>query len=223
LEEAELVVVRGRSVAVLATVLQAERLGIPTINARAAIAAVHNKLEMAVALEVAGVPTPPTWIGPPHELARRVPGSAYPLMLKPIFGDNAHGLRLVAGAAELAVLKWPEPVALAQGYLATDGRDLKLYGIGDRLFAVRKPSPFCPGPLAVGREVQPVSLTPELVRLGRRCGRLFGLELFGVDCLETEEGVVVVEVNEFPNYTGVPGAAEALADHVLARLAAGAS
>jgi len=36
-------------------------------------------------------------------------------------------------------------------------------------------------------------ITPELTYLGRRCGRLFGLDLFGVDCIETEEGVMVIE------------------------------
>ena len=54
------------------------------------------------------------------------------------------------------------------------------------------------------------------VDLARRCGKLFGLELYGVDCLQTDAGTVVIEVNEFPNYTGVPGADEKLADYVLA-------
>ena len=40
---------------------------------------------------------------------------------------------------------------------------------------------------------------------------------YGVDTVETAEGVVVLEVNEFPNFTAVAGAAGALADHVLAR------
>jgi hypothetical protein len=46
------------------------------------------------------------------------------------------------------------------------------------------------------------------------CGRLFHLDLFGVDCIETPGGPIVLEVNEFPNYTGVPGADGRLADFV---------
>jgi len=216
----DLVVARGRSHGVLAALLLAERLGVVTVNARAAIDAVHNKLDMAVGLAAAGVPVPPTWVGPPSRLARRVPPSAYPLVLKPIFGDNASGLRLVDDARELAQLRWPEPVALAQRYLAGDGWDLKLYGIGERLFAVRKPSPFCPGRQPTLAGVERVSLTRELIGLGQRCRRLFGLELLGIDCLESAGGPVVIEVNEFPNYTGVPDADELLADHVVARLGA---
>jgi glutathione synthase/RimK-type ligase-like ATP-grasp enzyme len=55
--------------------------------------------------------------------------------------------------------------------------------------------------------------------LALRCGRLFGLELFGVDCVEGPGGPLVIEVNEFPNYTGVPRADELLADHVVACVA----
>jgi glutathione synthase/RimK-type ligase-like ATP-grasp enzyme len=46
---------------------------------------------------------------------------------------------------------------------------------------------------------------------------LFGLELYGVDCIETPNGPVVIEVNDFPNYSGVPGSDQLLADHVIFR------
>jgi ribosomal protein S6--L-glutamate ligase len=217
---ADLVVARGRSPAVLAALMLAERLRVPTINHRIAVDAVHNKLDMAVTLATAAVPVPPTWIGPAARLARRIPPSAYPLLLKPIFGDNATGLRLAQDPAGLRDMRWPEPIVLAQRYLPSDGHDVKVYGIGERLFAVRKPSPFCPDGRVVPTGVERVPLTSELAALGERCRDLFGLDLFGVDCLEGEAGVVVIEVNEFPNYTGVPDADELLAEHVLTRLPA---
>jgi ribosomal protein S6--L-glutamate ligase len=223
LAAADLVVARGRSHPVLAELLLAELRGVATINARAAVDAVRNKLDMAIRLAAAGVPVPPTWAGRPVQLARRVPRSAYPIVLKPIFGDNAVGLALVRDARELADLRWPAPAALAQRWLAGDGRDLKLYGIGERMFAVRKPSPFRPDREAACSDVEPVSLTPELIALGERCRRLFGLELLGIDCIETADGPVVIEVNEFPNYTGVTDADELLADYVLGRLPDGRS
>jgi ribosomal protein S6--L-glutamate ligase len=64
-------------------------------------------------------------------------------------------------------------------------------------------------------ELMPV--TPAERALAVRCRRLFGLDLYGIDCIRTPEGPVVIEVNEFPNYTGVPEASDRLADHVLAR------
>jgi glutathione synthase/RimK-type ligase-like ATP-grasp enzyme len=116
-------------------------------------------------------------------------------------------------------LEWTEPVALAQTYMPTDGYDLKLYGIGDEVWAVRKPSPFNKRSEDDGAESKAglVPLTPELQALGRRCGELFGLELYGVDCIETADGPLVIEINDFPNYTGVPEADERLADYVIRR------
>jgi glutathione synthase/RimK-type ligase-like ATP-grasp enzyme len=213
LYDIDLVVGRGRSLALLCLLTWAESCGARTINRRAAIAAVHNKAEMAVRLAAEGLPTPKTFLGHPGELAATVPRDSYPLILKPSFGDNCQGLELVEGPGELASLSWPEPLVLAQEFLPTDGNDLKLYVVGGEVWAVRKPSPL------TDRNGAPelIAQTPELTQLARRCGDLFGLELYGVDCLETEAGTVVVEVNEFPNYTGVPDADDTLADYVLAR------
>jgi ribosomal protein S6--L-glutamate ligase len=137
----------------------------------------------------------------------------YPLILKPIFGDNARGLRTVKSRADIASLEWPEPMVLAQRYVAGAGRDLKLYGIGRQVWAVRKPSPLN-GRVGTSDKVEPVETTPALQDLGRRCADLFGLELYGVDCIETEDGPVVIEVNDFPNFTGVPDADNKLAQYL---------
>ena len=58
--------------------------------------------------------------------------------------------------------------------------------------------------------------------IAARCGEVFGLELYGVDCIHTPDGPVVVEVNDFPNYSAIPEADGKLADYVLARLRKGA-
>jgi ribosomal protein S6--L-glutamate ligase len=221
----DLIVARGRSWGVLCLLSWAEALAIPTINRRAAIAAVHNKAEMAVTLASAGVPTPLTLLGPLQSLARRAAGWRYPLVLKPLFGDNGRGLHLVNSPEELTTLQWREPFALAQEFVPSSGADLKLYAIGDEVWAVRKPSPFgrngkqlLQTPSEQNPSAEMLAVSPALQELARRCGRLFGLELYGVDCIETPEGPVVIEVNEFPNYTVVPEAGEKLADYIIGRL-----
>ena len=205
----DVVVPRGRSLELLSLVACAERRGVPVVNGRRAIGAVHNKLEMSAALIAAGIHTPRAFAGPPERLAAEVPADCFPLVVKPAFGDNGHGLKFVRDAGELTGLDWSEPVALAQRFVPGDGLDLKLYGAGEAVWAVRKPSPLTPG--AGHREPRPVPLTAELEALGRRCGELFGLRLYGVDCVESADGPVVIEVNEYPNYTGVPGADVCLA------------
>lgn len=216
LDDADLVVVRGRSTAALALAALAEAAGVPTVNSRAATERVRNKAELAVAVAVAGIPCPATVLGSPRRLADELGSDEYPIVLKPVFGDNGEGLRLIAGPNEMRRVAWPEAVALGQRFVPTDGWDLKLYAIGDRVFAVRKPAPFPPGAAArlpAGAVSVPVTLA--LRELALRCGRLFGLELFGVDCVEAAGGPLVIEVNEYPNYTGVAGADELLADRVM--------
>ncbi len=214
-EGLDLIVGRGRSWALLALLDWAERGGILTINRRSAVAAVHNKAHMSIAFASDGLPIPRTFFGSIQYLAKEIPHDFYPIILKPIFGDNSRGLLVVDHAGEMARTDWPEPVALAQRYFQTNGFDLKLYGIGDQISAVRKRSPFNQTRAEITEGE--ITLTPQLRDLGQRCGRLFGLDLFGVDCIETEEGVLIIEINDYPNYTNVPNANAQLADYVLRR------
>jgi ribosomal protein S6--L-glutamate ligase len=216
LEGVDIVVPRGRSLVLLSLVACAERYGRPVVNGRGAIEAVRNKLDMAVALVAAGMPTPRTYAGPLARLAKTLPESAYPVVLKPVFGDNGRGLRLVADPEQLRDIDWPEPVAIAQELVAGDGMDLKLYGIEGNVWAVRKPSPLTP-PGSGARAPGLARLTPERAALATRCGELFGLDLYGVDCIETAGGPVVIEVNEYPNYSWVPDADRHLAELVESR------
>jgi ribosomal protein S6--L-glutamate ligase len=223
LDGLEVVVARGRSWELLCLLAWAEASGVPTINRKAAIAGVHNKAEMSVRIAEHDLPAPRTWLGNPAALAREVPDDAYPLILKLIFGDNCRGLEVVASRRELEAVDWPEPVAIAQTYHRTDGYDLKLYGIGGDVWGVRKPSPFNASRAGVSGDAEAVELTPDLERLGRRCGEIFGLELFGVDCIVCDSGPLVIEVNDYPNFTAVPDADRRLAEFVERRLEAARS
>jgi ribosomal protein S6--L-glutamate ligase len=55
-----------------------------------------------------------------------------------------------------------------------------------------------------------------------KCGEVLGLHLYGVDLVRTEQGPCVVDVNYFPGYKGVPGAAKLIADYVYRYAVAGA-
>ncbi|HEY6097857.1 MAG TPA: ATP-grasp domain-containing protein [Anaeromyxobacter sp.] len=213
-----ILVARGRSPALLDLLGRAEAAGVATLNRRAAIASVMDKAGMARALAAAGIASPVTRVGTAAAIATTSRPSDFPIVVKPVFGDNARGVRVVRSRAELEGLAWSEPVALAQPLVPSDGHDLKLYVAGEAVWAVRKPSPIAPGRAG---PAQPLPMTPALEALARRCGRLFGLELFGVDCIETPRGPVVIEVNDFPNYTGIPDADARLARHVVDRVFAG--
>lgn len=211
LQGLDMLVARGRSPELLARLALAEEAGLPTANRRSAIASVVDKAYMAAALRAARVPTPDTWIGPIEQLRRDIPHAAYPLVVKPVFGDNCRGVRIVTNRVALEILTWAEPCAIAQRFIPNDGFDVKLYAIGPHVWAMRKPSPLHATP----GTATPIPLPAAWRELARRCGDVFGLHLFGVDCIERDGELLVIEVNDFPNYTGVPGADTLLAAHVL--------
>jgi ribosomal protein S6--L-glutamate ligase len=117
--------------------------------------------------------------------------------------------------AELATLALPEGAPaflLAQRYVDNPGFDIKLYVTGTQVYAVMKKSPLH-ADMNVREELIPV--TPELRRLALRMGAPFGLDIYGVDVVQTPEGWVGVDINDFPSFGGVPGAVVLIAKFIL--------
>jgi ribosomal protein S6--L-glutamate ligase len=219
-EGIDVAVARGRSWSVLCLLEWLDRRAVPVINRRSAIAAVHNEAEMTVRLASAGLPMPRTWLGPLTQLGEQLSGADFPVIVKPVFGDNCRGLEVICSREQLSALHWLDSLAVVQAFIPGLEFDLKLYCIGSEVWAVRKPSPlaakFFPGSSANGAELLPVS--PAWRDVALRCGEVFGLELYGVDCIETSAGLLVIEVNEFPNYSAVPGADEKLSQYVVSSI-----
>jgi ribosomal protein S6--L-glutamate ligase len=218
LGEYEGVVARTRHGVGLVMLAYAEAHGLTVINSYAATERIRNKAEMAVRLSRAGLQAAFTVLAPDVANLRGLPRERFPLILKPTFGDNSRGLVLVREPGELMEIDWREDLVLGQSYLPNDGYDLKLYVCGDDVFAVRKPSPFNDDPTASAYRVQ---ADAAMVDLARRCGAAFGLDIYGVDTIQTPQGLVVIEVNEFPNFSGLDEAPERLAEYVLARVKRG--
>jgi ribosomal protein S6--L-glutamate ligase len=66
----------------------------------------------------------------------------------------------------------------------------------------------------------PVPVTPVFQDLVKGCREEFGLILFGLDVLESTNGPVIVDVNEFPNYTGIDEAPAVIGDLLLQKATA---
>jgi ribosomal protein S6--L-glutamate ligase len=210
----DVVVSRTRNGLGLTMLSYAEAAGALTINSYAATERIRNKANMGVILSRSGIACPRTILAWDLSSLAGLPEQEFPLIVKPTYGDNSRGLLLLRGREDLDGLDWAEDFVLAQRYLPNDGFDLKLYVCGKTIFAVRKPSPLNPDPKA---SLEVVSPTNQMIDLARRCGAAFGLEIYGVDTIETPNGLAVIEVNEFPNFSGIESAGECIATHVLER------
>ena len=95
-------------------------------------------------------------------------------------------------------------MVLAQEYVESGAVDLKVYAAGDRVWAVRRPSPLVLPGRAVPTGVEPVEVTPQLRRIADACARAFGAPAVrDRRPRDLTAGSLVVDVNEFPNFTGV--------------------
>jgi ribosomal protein S6--L-glutamate ligase len=217
------VVSRGRHLAGLGLLAAASALGVPTVNDPKAIELVRNKIGMQAVLAHHDIPLPRTWFAGDPAVFGQLSEDFFPLVVKPYDGDGSRGLALLTKPADVALLPpitGRRSLYLAQEYLATDGFDLKLYGVGSKVWAVRKPSPVIfsgPGPVepVAVVDAELVDIDRQLLDIALTCGRACQLELFGVDVAMTPDGPFVIEVNDFPTYSAVPGAGVAIAEHVL--------
>lgn len=218
---------RGRDLTGLALLSAVSALGVLAFNAPHAIELVRNKIAMQAVLHQHHLPMPASWFAADASAFATVAAARFPLVVKPFDGDGARGLWLLRrpqDALHLPPMRADRSIYLAQQLLDTDGWDLKLYGIGSDVWAVRKPSPveFGEAGPATTRpamaEAEVVDLDAWLRDIALTCGRACGLDLWGVDVALTPAGPFIIEVNDFPTYSAVPGAGACIAGHVLARV-----
>jgi len=214
----DVVLPRSRHPFALALLKEAEVRGATSVNPWTAVMKVRNKARGTLALARRGIPVPPTFLAHrPGDLAA-IDGRFFPLVLKPYLGDNARGIVIVTHPDQLAALEWADVMVLAQPFLDVGGTDLKLYVVEGDVWATLRTSPLQPD------QSVPVTadVTPELRNLALACGEAFGLRVFGVDVLQTGRGPIVVDVNDFPNYTGVEEATAAIGSLLLSESATAA-
>ncbi len=194
------------------TILEAaEAVGIPTINNSRAIRLIRDKAVAVAFGQACGLPIPITYfVGHPRALVK-VPHKVYPLIVKPSNGTSLQDIHLVHTPEEMAQLTLDEQsYYLAQHYVENTGFDIKLYVTGQEVHAIVKSSPLHG---TVQEEEIPVS--HEMLQLARRVGQVFGLDLYGVDVLETSDGLMLVDINDFPSFYGVPRKVASVAEYIL--------
>jgi ribosomal protein S6--L-glutamate ligase len=190
--------------------------GVVTINDAAAIRLVRDKTVCAAMARANGIPFPITYFLARPELLTQVPAEHYPLIVKPASGSANRGIHLIERPATVIAMLGEgvldfDGFLIAQPYAHNSGYDIKAYNAGSHVFALRRPSPLN----SSDAEDEPIEVTRELGDLILQIGRVFGLDIYGVDLLKTTEGWVAVDVNDFPSFGGVPEAVVWIADTIV--------
>ena len=192
----------------------AEAVGIPTINNSRAIRLVRDKAVAAAFARAHGLPVPPTYFVAHPRLLEQIPIEDYPLVVKPTNGSSCKGIYRLNSPADLATLEMDETdgsFLLAQRYAENTGFDIKVYVTGNEVYAaIAKKSP-----LHGDVEEKFIPLTPELRRITLQVGKLFGLDIYGIDVVETPQGLAILDINDFPSFGRVPRAVVRISEYIL--------
>ena len=184
-----------------------------TINRSRSIRLARDKAVASALCRNHGIPSPLTYFAATGDLLTSVPPELYPIVVKPSMGSSGEYLRLVRSPSEMAELatSLPAKMYLAQPFVENAGFDLKLYCTGRDVFTTVQASPL-------HEEVAPAATlidTPaELRRLVETIGKIFDLDVFGVDVVESPEGPMVVDINDFPSFRLVPNGPALVAEHI---------
>jgi len=205
-----------------------EKLGIVVWNDARAIERCVDKSMTSFLLGQAGVPTPPTWTMESGDLARALveqEAPRGPLVLKPLFGAQGRGLRLIRRPEDL-----PAPEAIAGVYYlqrfqangAEDFTDYRLFVLRGRVIGamMRRASTWITN---VKQGGQPLAIAPDakMERLAIAAAEAVGAKIAGVDVLVAADGgPTVLEVNSMPAWSGLQkvsrrNIAEAIASAML--------
>jgi ribosomal protein S6--L-glutamate ligase len=222
----------------LAVLTQMENLGIPLTASSSAIRRSKDKMACLQALCAAGVPVPPTALArqsPDEEWAVEEVGGP-PVVLKFLTGTHGVGVFLAESAESAKSIldaMWSlEKNLIVQRYIhIARGRDLRLFVVGDEVVAairrVAREGGFRSN-LHHGGRPEALDPSPELVQLALRSSTALGLDIAGVDIIESEDGPLVLEVNSSPGLEGIEDTtgvdiAGAIVDHAISRSKGGGS
>ena len=180
-----------------------------TLNDAAAIQRIRNKVFVDKFLRDRGVPIPESYLAGVAGLGA-VLEERGPLIVKPFDGRHGIGVRVVRTPDQLQDATRSACV-YAQELKVGDGLDRKIYVAGEHVWASRKA--FASGESYL-RDAEPFEATPAMRAIALRIGALLGLEIYGVDMIDADDGLWVVDVNGFPGFKGVPDAAPVLAEYI---------
>lgn len=202
-------------------------LGVPVWNDARAIERCVDKSTTSFFLAHAGLPTPPTWAVEGLETARTIAAretQGGKLVLKPLFGSQGRGLRLIERPEDLPPAADVAGIYYLQRYVPLSGTrfaDQRLFVCDGEVVGgmTRRSSHWITN---IGRGAAPEALTPShaLADLALRAAASVGAHFAGVDLLQDRAGqTFVLEVNSMPAWRGLQKVTPvSIADHVVEAL-----
>ncbi len=219
----------------LAVVRQFESLGVFSVNSSEAIARSRDKLRCLQMLSQRRIALPPTVYTRQAEHVQaaieRVDGA--PVVVKLLQGTQGVGVVIAestrAASSVIETLHGLDQNLLLQKFIReAKGADIRALVVGNRVVAAMRrqagKGEFRSN-LHRGGTAQKVTLPQRTRRLAVAAAQALGLQVAGVDLLESNEGPLVMEVNSSPGLEGIEkttglDVADAIVEHIENELSA---
>lgn len=214
--QADLYLLKSHAPQALEVAHHLEGQGALVVNSWEASRACQNRVLMAERMREAHLPWPRTesfpTLGTLLAQHDQLATLSFPLIIKSYYSHRGDLVDKVNSQEQLQALaaQWSHEPVVLQEFAAGDGWDIKLWVVDQHIFAARRRTPLEPNAPKEDFPIAPDELPADWAHITREIGRVFNLRLYGVDLLMTEHGPVIVDVNSFPGFRGVPGADDAL-------------
>jgi ribosomal protein S6--L-glutamate ligase len=197
----------------LSVVNQFDMMGVPVLNNSVPIARARDKLRALQLLSRFGIDIPRTVMCRYRDevpLAVEQVGGL-PCIMKLIQGTQGVGVLIASSMSEVEGMLdtlWHlgQEILLQELIEESRGRDLRALVIGDRVVAAMKRTARegeFRSNIHRGGEAQAVGLPPDYREAAVKAARVIGLDVAGVDMLESRAGPKIMEVNSSPGFEGL--------------------
>ena len=200
----------------IAVVRQFDLMKVPVVNSHGPIARAKNKLGCLQLLASKGIPVPDTLMSRyPRDLDRLMKlVHGPPLIMKLLRGTQGTGVIFAESRSSIesmleTIWSLGEDILLQRFIAESKGRDVRVLVVDGRVKgAMRRVGPEGEfrSNIHRGGTGEPVKLPAAYERVATAAARAVGLQVAGVDILESAGGPLVVEVNASPGFEGLEAA-----------------
>lgn len=199
-------------------VRQFERMGVIVMNSSDGITRSRDKLIACQMMSSGNIPVPITaqvvsWEDTNRAISR-VGGT--PCVVKATEGTHGAAVFLAKTDQHARQLVYQmlerDMRPLVQEYIAeSHGKDIRALVVGGKVVACmrrRANGDEFRSNFHLGGNVEKVTIDPDYEKIAIKAARILGLEIAGVDLLESDRGALVLEVNSSPGLEGIEKASE---------------
>lgn len=186
-----------------------EEYDVKLINSRESLEIASDKFLTSIFLEKYQIPTPKTVIcEDPHKALEAFDELGGDCVLKPLYGSKGIGITRLndKGFAENIIysLSQVNQVFYLQEFVEHYNRDIRILVLGNKVVAgMYRVGNDWKTNIYAGARAESIEITNELKSLAIKAAEITKTEIAGVDIIESEKGLTVLEVNSIPGFTAL--------------------